>query len=117
VSLRDTLEHLLSGKSLTEAEASELLRALTSAELPPPMAGALLASLRAKGVTADELRGFARAMRSLARQPAIPQAPHAIDSTEAATMICCHWANSGLNGPIRTDTVSDTPAILVATAK
>jgi len=57
VNLRDTLEHLLSGKSLSEAEAAELLRALTGSDMPPPLAGALLASLRAKGVTADEVRG------------------------------------------------------------
>jgi anthranilate phosphoribosyltransferase len=79
VNLRDTLEHLLSGKSLTEAEAEELLRALTGADMAPALAGALLAGLRAKGVTADELRGFARAMRALARRPAIPPGPRAID--------------------------------------
>ncbi len=79
MSLRDTLEHLLSGKSLGETEAGDLLRALTSADMPPPLAGALLAALRSKGVTADEVRGFARAMRALARQPAIAPAPHAID--------------------------------------
>ena len=39
--------------------------------MPPPLAGALLAALRSKGVTADEVRGFARAMRALARRPAI----------------------------------------------
>jgi len=78
VNLRDTLEHLLSGKSLSEAEASELLRALTASDMPPPLAGALLASLRSKGVTADEVRGFARAMRALARQPNIVN-PNAID--------------------------------------
>ena len=79
MNLRETLEHLLSGKSLGEEEASELLRALTSAEMPPALAGALLAALRSKGVTADEVRGFARAMRSLARQPAIPANVAAID--------------------------------------
>ncbi len=47
--------------------------------MPPPLAGALLAALRSKGVTADEVRGFARAMRALARQPAIAPSPHAID--------------------------------------
>ena len=77
--LRDTLEHLLSGKSLSEAEASELLKALTGADMPPALAGALLAALRSKGVTADEVRGFAKAMRALARQPAIPQGSRAID--------------------------------------
>ena len=79
MSLRDTLEHLLSGKSLSESEASDLLRALTSADMPPALAGALLAALRSKGVNADEVRGFAKAMRSLARQPAIPQGSRAID--------------------------------------
>ncbi len=39
MSLRDTLEHLLSGKSLTEAEAGDLLRALTGAEMPPRAGG------------------------------------------------------------------------------
>jgi anthranilate phosphoribosyltransferase len=71
VNLRDTLEHLLSGKSLGESEASDLLRALTASDMPQALAGALLAALRAKGVNAEEVRGFARAMRSLARQPAI----------------------------------------------
>ena len=46
--------------------------------MAPAMAGALLAALRSKGVTADEVRGFARAMRRLARRPAIPAGP-AID--------------------------------------
>jgi len=43
------------------------------------MAGALLAALRAKGVTADEVRGFAGAMRSLARKPELPAGIDAID--------------------------------------
>ena len=37
------------------------------------MAGALLSALRAKGVTADEVRGFAGAMRALALKPALPR--------------------------------------------
>jgi anthranilate phosphoribosyltransferase len=79
VILRDSLEHLLCGKSLTEDQAGDLLRALTGADMPPALAGALLAALRSKGVTADELRGFARAMRALARRPVIPAGPRAID--------------------------------------
>lgn len=79
MNLRDTLEHLLSGKHLGEEEASDLLRALTGADMQPALAGAFLAALRSKGVTADEVRGFARAMRSLARQPAIPASVAAID--------------------------------------
>ncbi len=43
------------------------------------MAGALLAALRTKGVTAAEVRGFAGAMRSLARKPALEAGLDAID--------------------------------------
>ena len=77
--LREALEQLLNGKPLDEDEAGELMRALTGGDMPAPLAGAFLAALRSKGVTADELRGFARAMRSLARRPAIPQGARAID--------------------------------------
>jgi len=77
--LRDTLEQLLTGKSLTEDDAGSLMRALANADTPPAMAGALLSALRSKGVTADELRGFARAMRALAKVPAIAQGSRAID--------------------------------------
>jgi anthranilate phosphoribosyltransferase len=74
--LKEILETLLGQGNLTERESAELLVALTDPEMPPPMAGALLAALRAKGVSADEVRGFARGMRSLARHPRIaPGAP------------------------------------------
>src|SRR5271168_1648963 len=52
---------------------------LTTPELEPAMAGALLAALRMKGVTAAEVRGFAGAMRALARKPALPEGLDAID--------------------------------------
>jgi anthranilate phosphoribosyltransferase len=78
-SLQHTLEHLLNGKSLSEAEAGRLLEELTAADVAPALAGALLAAVRAKGVVADELRGFAGAMRALARRPALPSDLDAID--------------------------------------
>ncbi len=77
--LRDLLEKLLERRDLTEAESQELLRELTNPETPPAMSGAVLAALRSKGVVADELRGFARLMRSLARRPEIPANVRAID--------------------------------------
>ncbi|HEY3850488.1 MAG TPA: anthranilate phosphoribosyltransferase [Steroidobacteraceae bacterium] len=78
-SARQLLEHLLQGRDLEEAEAARLLRELTAGELQPAMAGALLAAVRAKGVTPAEVRGFAGAMRALARKPALPAFPDAID--------------------------------------
>jgi anthranilate phosphoribosyltransferase len=77
--LRAILERLLERENLTQAEAGELLGALTAADLAPALAGALLAALRAKGVTADELRGFAGSLRSLARRPHLPSTTGAVD--------------------------------------
>ena len=77
--LRDALERLLQRRDLPESEAGELLVALTDAATAPAMAGALLAALRVKGVTPEEVRGFAGAMRSLARHPHLPPGPPAID--------------------------------------
>jgi anthranilate phosphoribosyltransferase len=77
--LRSTLEHLLQGHDLTEAQAADLLGQLTAPELEPAMAGALLAALRSKGLVSAEVRGFAGAMRALARRPDLPAALDAID--------------------------------------
>ena len=72
--LRRLLERVLERGDLTETEAADTLRALTDPAFPPALAGALLAALRSKGVVADELRGFARAMRELARRPMVDPA-------------------------------------------
>lgn len=76
---RDTLEKLLNRRDLGELEAEELLVQLTDPTGAPAMAGAILAALRAKGVVADEVRGFARGMRRLARRPNIPPDLRAVD--------------------------------------
>lgn len=76
---REFLECLLERRDLTQGEAEELLAHLTNPEGSPVMAGAILAALRTKGAVADELRGFASAMRRLARRPAIPVGLRAID--------------------------------------
>ena len=77
--LRIVLEQLLDRRDLPEAEAAGLMRALTDPALAPAMAGALLAALRAKGVTPEEVRGFASAMRALARKPVLPAGGPALD--------------------------------------
>jgi anthranilate phosphoribosyltransferase len=77
--LNQILERVLEGQSLSETEAHELLVALTAVDLAPALAGALLAALRAKGVDAAELRGFAGAMRSLARRPQLPGVGAGVD--------------------------------------
>jgi len=74
------LDSLLNGEALTEQEAYGLMHALADGELPAALAGALLAGLRAKGETADEIRGFATAMRELAVHPSIPDGAPTVDT-------------------------------------
>lgn len=77
--LRAVLDQLLQRRSLSEAQGAQVLRALTDPGLAPAVAAGILIALRAKGVVADELRGFARAMRELARRPLLPPDLRAID--------------------------------------
>ena len=74
------LDRLLDGNSLTEHEAFDLMHALAGGDVPAALAGALLAGLRAKGETPDEIRGFATAMRNLALHPAIPDGAPTVDT-------------------------------------
>jgi anthranilate phosphoribosyltransferase len=77
--MKDILERLLDGEHLTEEEAAALLTALAEDRLPGAVAGAFLAGLRLKRETAEEIRGFARAMRSLARRPQLPAGVKPVD--------------------------------------
>ena len=74
------LDSLLNGQDLAENQAYALMNKLAEGELPDALAGALLAGLRAKGETADEIRGFATAMRELAVHPAIPAGAPTVDT-------------------------------------
>ena len=78
-SARDLLDRLLERRDLTQPEAEELLGILTDPGTPAAMAGAVLAAMRSKGVVADEVRGFAQAMRRLARRPLLPSGLAAVD--------------------------------------
>ena len=74
------LDGLLDGNSLSEQEAHGLMVKLAEGDMAPALAGALLAGLRAKGETADEIRGFATAMRELAVHPVIPEGAPTVDT-------------------------------------
>jgi anthranilate phosphoribosyltransferase len=76
---RELLTQLCERRDLTQAQAEELLAQLMDPQLPPALAGALLAALATKGVVADEVRGFAQAMRRLARRPELPAGLRAVD--------------------------------------
>ena len=74
------LNGLLDGNDLTELNAAQLMHDMASGDMAPAMAGAFLAGLRAKGETAAEIRGFATAMRELARHPEIPDGAPTVDT-------------------------------------
>lgn len=73
------LERIASGTDLTEREADRLLAAMADGTMPAPLAGAFLVALRMKGESAAEIRGFANAMRRLARQPELPDGKRYVD--------------------------------------
>src|SRR5579863_2224842 len=60
------LHTAVEGRSLTEAEAQDAMRALLAGESTPVLTAAFLTALRMNGETVDELTGFARAMRAAA---------------------------------------------------
>ena len=74
------LNAVLDGQDLAEQDAYDLMQKFAAGELDPALAGAFLAALRAKGETADEVRGFATAMRELALHPAIPDGTPTVDT-------------------------------------
>src|SRR5580692_12065657 len=76
---RELLQQLFERRDLSQAQAEELLAQLMDPQLPAALAGAVLAALATKGVVADEVRGFAQAMRRLARRPPVPAGLRAID--------------------------------------
>ena len=76
---REILLQLLERGDLSQSQAEALLTHLADPTLPAALAGALLAALSAKGVVVAEVRGFAQAMRRLARRPDLPPDLRAID--------------------------------------
>lgn len=67
--MREVLDALLQGADLTADEADDLVGEITSGDHDPALVGALLAALRSKGESPEEVRGLARGMRRLARAP------------------------------------------------
>jgi anthranilate phosphoribosyltransferase len=77
--MKAILERLVRGDDLHQDEARALVESLTDPRVEPAAAGAVLAALRAKGETAEEVRGFAVGMRGLARRVDLGSRGHAVD--------------------------------------
>ena len=63
---REALSVVVAGKTLTRAEAESTMSSVMVGEALPAQLGALLAALRVRGETVDEITGFASAMRAAA---------------------------------------------------
>jgi anthranilate phosphoribosyltransferase len=63
------LEQLLRGESLSPEQATALMEAWLEEQVPPVLTGALLAALRAKGVSAEELAAMAGVLRGACPLP------------------------------------------------
>ena len=77
--LKDFLAQLLNGQDLTEDQSEELMAALAAGSVEPALAGALLVSLRMKGESAEEVRGFANGMRKAAKEVELENSSELID--------------------------------------
>lgn len=62
--IQDALRKVIGGCNLTYAEAVEVMESIMKGEATPAQIGALLAALRMKGETVEEITAFAKVMRS-----------------------------------------------------
>jgi anthranilate phosphoribosyltransferase len=77
--LRRALSALANRQSLSESQTTEVFGIVMSGEASPSQIGGLLMGLRAKGETADELAGAARALRDAMVRVSATQA-HLVDT-------------------------------------
>ena len=64
--IRESINTLVSGQSLTMEEASSVMREIMEGEATPAQLGAFLTALALKGETTQEIAGMARVMREMA---------------------------------------------------
>lgn len=70
--LRETLQKVAGGATLSEADAEAALAGIMSGTVPPEATAALLTALRVRGESPQEITGFARAMRKFAAKVDAP---------------------------------------------
>lgn len=71
--MKEIIEKLVSGKSLTMEQASEAMKKIMDGEVNSTQFGAFVAALRLKGETVEEIAGMANTMRSKAIPVAISE--------------------------------------------
>ncbi len=70
--VKQTIQAVVDGCELTEAEATQAMDAIMRGEVTSAQIGALVTALRMRGETVDEITGFATAMRNHALTVTLP---------------------------------------------
>lgn len=86
--MRESLNAVLNGETMSVEQADQMVSDLTSGEVDPVVVGAILSALRTRGETPEEVRGFARGMRRLARTPLL-------DASDACDVVGTGGDHSG----------------------
>ena len=81
------LQHIVDGQNLKQDQAAQVFHSIMSGTATPAQIGALLAALRVKGETAEEIAGAAMTMRALSNKVDV-DVPHLVDT--------CGTGGSGL---------------------
>jgi anthranilate phosphoribosyltransferase len=71
--LREAIATVVSGQSLSENQAREIMGKIMSGQATQAQIGALLTALRMKKESVEEIAGFAQGMRAAATQVAVPE--------------------------------------------
>jgi anthranilate phosphoribosyltransferase len=71
--IKEAIETLVSGQSLTMDEAARVMEEIMTGEATPAQFGAFVTALRLKGETVDEIAGLARVMRARAASVTISE--------------------------------------------
>ncbi len=102
MSIAEEIDRLIAGENLDRGTAGDALERVMAGEIDPVQTGAFLIALRAKGETAEELTGFAAAVRARSEKVATTATP-LVDTC-------------GTGGGISTFNVSTAAAFVVAGA-
>lgn len=71
--IKEAISNLVSGKSLTMAEAAEVMEEIMTDKVTPAQFGAFVTALRIKGETVEEIAGLAGVMRAKATRVVIAE--------------------------------------------
>lgn len=103
----DLLQQLLDGRSLSRAQAAQLMQAWLNEQIAPALSGAILIAIQTKGVTSAELAGMAQVLQTQA-VPYITKSSHA----SIPVIDTCGTGGDGAS----TFNISTAVAFVVATA-